>query len=130
MKQALFLLVILAVSACEDVYPEVVIVNKTRHDVLIKDISYNGCIWSGVLAYGEATAPQKCLPGSDRVHFKKFTATTYEEYDEDALEPLTPTWFNYMTTRSYDASTLDFYLIEIDLEGLEQDFSAPGPYGH
>jgi hypothetical protein len=77
-----------------------------------------------VLAYGEATTSQRCLPGEDRVHFKKLDVT------QAAASPDTaPTWFNYQTSAEETADYGGFYLLTVTLD-MEQDFSIPGPYGH
>jgi len=115
---------------CDNAYPEVVIVNNTREGFLVRNPSFNGCLWTTVLAYGEATSPQRCPPGTDRVHFKKFDATSYRSTATDAGSETLPLWFNYQTVTAHDANYGDFQSIEIRLEDIEQDFSAPGPYGH
>ncbi len=146
---------VVALSACEDAYPEVIVVNRTAESVLLRDPSFNGCLWNVVLAYGEATAPGRCLPGRDRVHFQRLDAAAYcrEQAQDETIdgvcacgegsEPpegvagvdpnlvnLEPTWFPYQTVARHHAGYGDFVVLEITLEGLEQDFSAPGPYGH
>lgn len=117
---------------CADTYPEVVVVNQTEQRILLRNISYNGCLWDGVLAFGEATAPQRCPPGSDRVHFKKCDVSQHDDAlvrtREEGEE--SPLWFNYQTVTKHELGYGDFQKIEIRAEDLEQDFSAPGPYGH
>ena len=44
-------------AGCDLAYPEVAVVNRTAPHVLLRDPSYNGCRWKGVLAYGESTTP-------------------------------------------------------------------------
>jgi hypothetical protein len=126
-------------SGCDLAYPEVVIVNKTGEDILIKNPSFNGCGWDTVLAYGEATSPGRCLPGADRVRFQKFSAAAYcleqaedgEAADVDpGLKSETPTWFNYQTVSAHHVDYGDFQIFEIKLDEMEQDFSTPSPYGH
>lgn len=141
-------------TACELVYPEIIIVNKTAEHVLLKTVSFNGCLWEGVLAYGDATAPGLCLPGSARVHFEKFDASNYciqqatdgtfegvcpcddegDTGDTSSTDPgminTEPFWFNYMTVQSYEADNGDFIRIEITMDEIEQDFDVVGPYGH
>lgn len=95
----------------------------TSEELLLRDVSFNGCLWTEALAYGEATEPQQCLPGSDRVHFKKLDLSKYSGQAE-------PLWFNYQTICAYSAGYGDFQRIEIGPAGIEQDFSVPGPYGH
>ena len=67
-------LVATALAGCDLEYPEVVVENQTKDQMLVKYSSFNGCIWSTVLAYGAATSPGRCLPGDDHVHFQKFDA--------------------------------------------------------
>lgn len=117
-------------AGCDNVYPEVVVVNTTREGFLIRNPSFNGCLWNTVLAYGESTSPQRCLPGSDRVHFKKFDASSYNSVLPDGGAEATPRWFNYQTVSDHQVDYGDFESIEIKLEDIEQDFSVPGPYGH
>jgi len=139
-------LVLLAVlislaGGCDLAYPETVVVNKLDQRVLVRNLSFNGCLWNTVLAYGEATSPGRCLPGEDRVHFEKFDAGAYcqKQADDGTIEGVcacntdgqpddnpmdsglsneVPTWFNYQTISSFRAGY------------IEQDFSVPGPYGH
>lgn len=141
----------LFVAGCDLAYPEVVVTNRTAETVQLRDVSFNGCSWEGVLAFGESTSPGRCLPGEDRVHFQRFDAAAYcREQAEDGtidglcpgdvgtadvetMEGLTnaePMWFNYQTVRSMSVAYGEFRRFEITLTGLEQDFSVPGPYGH
>jgi hypothetical protein len=113
----------LGVAGCEDAYPEVVVINLTGDSVQLRDVSFNGCLWTDILGYGEATSPQKCPPGSDRVHFKKLD--TSRSSGQEA-----PLWFNYQTISEHKADYGDFQRIEVTLTDIEQDFSIPGPYGH
>jgi hypothetical protein len=123
-------------GACEEMYPEVVVVNRTNEHILIKNASFNGCLWNQEIAFDEATSPGRCLPGDDKVHFQKFDAEAYcQEQAEDAgvdsgLVNEEPTWFNYQTISVKSVDYGDFELFEITLDDMEQDFSAPGPYGH
>jgi hypothetical protein len=141
-------------AACDLEYPEVVVVNNTAARILVKNPSFNGCVWNTVLAYGEATSPGRCLPGGDRVHFQKLDVEEYcRAQAEDGTIPslcscgggstaapanivdagLTsaePTWFNYQTVSAMRAGYGDFHRFEITLDDMEQDFSIPGPYGH
>lgn len=142
-----------ALAGCDSAYPEIVVVNNTSERVLVRNVSFNGCLWPEVLAYGEATSPQRCPPGSDRVHFKKFDAEKYcQQQAEDGTldgicpcdggvavpaEPVdpglteaVPLWFNYQTLSEHSAGYGDFQRIELTLTDMEQDFSIPGPYGH
>lgn len=115
-------------SACELVYPEVAVVNLADEQILIKDVSFNGCVWDEVLAYGEATPPGRCLPGEDKIHFKRLNTATYCQ--EQAEDETAPNWFNYQTVSVKQAGHDGFHLFEISLDDMEQDFSVPGPYGH
>ena len=139
-------------SGCESVYPEVVVVNRTDEHILIKDISFNGCIWSDVIAYEEATSPGRCLPGADRVHFKKLDTYQFcREQVEDGVQPTLcicdtdwqpdtdidegeineiPNWYNYRTLAINKVEYGEFYRFEITLDEIEQDFDVPGPFGH
>jgi hypothetical protein len=141
-------------SACDFSYPEVVVVNQTNEHILIKNISFNGCVWNRVLAYGDATSVGRCLPGEDHVHFQKLDAERYcqEQAKDKTLDGVCPcdtdpdagadsgidpglvneqpNWFNYQTTVTKDVDYGGFYLFKITLKGIEQDFSTPGPYGH
>lgn len=141
----------LAMIGCEVAYPEVVVTNAIAETVQVRHVSFNGCAWEGVLAFGEATAPGRCLPGSDRVHFEKLDAAAYcreqagdgtldgvcpcgpqtatPELDEGLLN-VEPMWFSYQTTSAKTVRYGGFYHFELTPTGLEQDFSVPGPYGH
>ena len=105
-------------GACQEIYPEVVVVNLTSPDLQVRDPSISGCRWSAVLAYGEATSVGRCLPGADRVHFEK------QDTDDASA------WFPYQTLTAHTLDYGDYRVIELRLEDMEQDFSAPGPYGH
>ena len=94
------------------------------------------------------------VPGDDRVHFKRLNAETYcqdeaqdrtlpgvcpcdggvapelDAGDVDADVNTQPMWFNYQTVSSKHVGYGGFYLFEITLDDMEQDFSIPGPYGH
>ena len=146
-------------AACDEMYPEVIIVNHTGEHILLKDISFNGCTWQGVIAFDEATASQYCLPGKDRIHLKKLDAHAYcsaqaadgmlddvclchsdtdntDTDDDDSpavdegLVNEEPNWFNYQTVSVHEVDYGQFRRFEITLNNLEQDFSVPGPYGH
>ena len=116
-------LVAFAIAGCENAYPEVVVTNDTGESVQVRDVSFNGCLWTEVLSYGETTSPQRCPTGTDRVHFKKLDAAKYSGQGA-------PLWFNYQTISEHSADYGDFQRIEITLTDMEQDFSVPGPYGH
>ena len=139
---------------CDLAYPEVAVVNRTADPVLLKNPAFNGCVWNVVLANGEATSPGRCLPGEDHVHFQKLDAAEYcQEQATDGTLPgvcpcdggvrssrdggiqeglvnAVPTWFNYQTVSVKTVGYGHFYLFEIALDDMEQDFSVPGPYGH
>ena len=139
-------------AGCDMAYPEIAIVNKTGKRILIKDISFNGCLWSAALAYDETTSPERCLPGEGRVHFKKLDIEAYcrEQVENGALDGLCacnkdaatgdftedetfteePNWFNYQTISIKKADYGDFRIFGITLDAIEQDFAAPSPYGH
>jgi hypothetical protein len=155
-NRARFLCVLVSalLAGCDLGYPEVAIVNQTADPILIKNPSFNGCIWSTVLANGLATSPGRCLPGDDHVHFQKLNAEAYcQEQTEDGtlagvcpcdggvassrdggiidgLVNAIPTWFNYQTITVKHVGYGRFYLFEITPDDMEQDFSVPGPYGH
>lgn len=151
----LALLAALAVAGagCDLAYPEVVVTNRTAAHVLLKDPSYNGCRWMGVLAYGESTTAKRCLPGSDRVHAGKFDPVRWcqdqaragtaaadcaavvradgtVDPSDPALASVVPTWFPYRTVTVHHAEYGEFRAFEVTLDDLEQDFDVPGPYGH
>ncbi|MGI5861234.1 MAG: hypothetical protein ACOX6T_04145 [Myxococcales bacterium] len=135
-------------TGCDLAYPEVIVVNSTRPEVLLRKVSFNGCLWEGVLAYGEATSPGRCLAGEDRVHFEKLDAHAYAREQATAgmldgcggtsCEPSSPEerpeaepmWFAYRTTSSHSAEWGGLHRVEIRLDAIEQDFEVPGPYGH
>jgi hypothetical protein len=141
-------------TGCDLDYPEVAVVNRTQDPILLKNPSFGGCVWNTVLANGAATSPGRCLPGDDHVHFQKLDAAEYcAEQAADGTLPgvcpcdggveasrdggiqeglvnAVPTWFNYQTVSVRHASYGQFYLFEITLDDMEQDFSVPGPYGH
>lgn len=134
---------------CEAVEPYVVIVNRTAEHVLIANLTYNGTIWNTVLAFGESSAPLSCMTGTGQVHFRKYDAYSYcrDQVQYGLIDSLcmcdsawisvdtsvisaTPIWYNYRTIEKHTTGYNDFLIVEITLEGMEQDFSAPGPYGH
>lgn len=120
----------LTLTGCELAYPEVVVVNQTDEHTLLRRISFNGCLWEGVLAYGEATPVDSCLPGEDRIHFEKLdTAAWCAEHATDA-QAASPLWFAYQTMARRQAEPGEFQRFEVTLSQIEQDFSVPGPYGH
>lgn len=138
-RLSLWLLLPISAAACDIAYPEVVIVNRTAPQMQLRHISFNGCLWEGVLAYGEQTAVARCLPGKGRVHFQRFDALGYGAIDEDCDKtdscpldggPQKPLWFNYQTISEQSAPLGTFQIFEIALDGMEQDFSLPGPWGH
>jgi len=114
----------LAAMSCDLVYPEIVVENQTASHVLLRNPSFNGCVWNVVLAYGESTSSGRCLPGSDHVHFQKL------DLDQAAADTGAPTWFNYQTTSVKHVGYGSFHIFEVELGDMEQDFSIPGPYGH
>jgi len=141
----------LAAAGCDLAYPEVVVTNDTAETVQLRNISFSGCAWGDVLAFGEATSPGQCLPGKDRVHFEQLDFAAYcreqaedgtlegvcpcgaSEDDVETMEELTnvePTWFSYQTASVKHVDYGDFRTFEIRLSDMEQDFTVPGPYGH
>jgi hypothetical protein len=136
-------------SGCQMAEPEAVVINKIAPHILISDPSFNGTVWNTVLRYGDATSPRRCMRGDGQVHFKKFDAYNYcrrqsayglidsicmcdsswrsDDTDVIGSEPL---FFNYQTITATDATYGSFHVIELTLDNMEQDFSAPGPYGH
>jgi hypothetical protein len=146
-----FGIALVAASGCEFAYPEVVVTNDTAETVQIRNISFSGCAWDGVLAFGDSSSPGRCLPGEDRVHFEKLDVAAYcreqaedgtldgvcpcgtNEGDVETMEELTnaePMWFSYQTASPKHVEYGDFRIFEIRLSDMEQDFSVPGPYGH
>jgi hypothetical protein len=149
-----FMLVSGVLAGCDLANPEVAIVNRTADPVLLKNPSFNGCIWNTVLATGDATSSGRCLPGNDHVHFQKLDVEAYcqeqaidgtlagvcpcdggvaSSQDGGIIEGLVnaiPTWFNYQTVTIKHVGYGQFYLFEITPDDMEQDFSVPGPYGH
>jgi|GEM_PF-694101 hypothetical protein len=140
---------LLLLFSCTDFQPEVVIINKTAEHILIRNPSFNGCVWNVMLAYGETTSPGRCLEGTGKVHFQKFDAFEYcrEQHEDGTIDSLcscdtakpivdsglintTPFWFNYETLSITDAKNGDFVVIELTEDDMDQDFSVPGPYGH
>jgi len=127
-------LALACVGACDLAYPEVVIVNRTSEAILVKNPSFNGCVWNTVLAYGQASTPDRCLPGGDRVHFQKLDVAASEAAADGGVTAdgglAPPTWFNYQTVSVKRVDYGDFRVFEITPDDMEQDFSIPGPYGH
>lgn len=136
-------------AGCDDIYPEVVIKNSLGESTIIKDISAGGCIYSEVLTYGNTTSPMRCLPGKQKITFKKMdieryclTQTEYGNIDGlclcDGGTPILdtdivskePLWYNYMSIKTFDLKRGESYFVELKAEEIEQDFSVPGPYGH
>lgn len=147
----LTVLEVLVLIGCDLAYPEVVIVNKTAGHIQLRDLSFNGCAWDTVLAFGETTSIGRCLPGEDRVHFEKLDVAAYcrQQAEDDTIDGvcpcdggvpdagsdggqvnMVPTWFNYQTVSLRRTGYGGFHLFEVTLDDMEQDFSVPGPYGH
>lgn len=112
-------LLALGLAGCDLAYPEVVVVHRAGERYLLRDLSFNGCLWDSVLADGEATPPGLCLPGEDRVRFRRLDLRG----DGEAL------WFNYQSAPR-QAGYGELRRFELTLGEMEQDFSVPGPYGH
>jgi len=119
-------------AACDVDYPEVVVVNRIAADVVIRNPSFNGCRWNVTLNYGDATAPRRCLPGRDKVHFQKLDlGMVFQQWEDTQGEPSALLWFNYQTVAEWSVDAGDFRVIDVTGgAALEQDFSIPGPYGH
>jgi len=148
LKTAITLLAVLSISGCELSYPEVVVINKTSPSVMIRNLSFNGCLWVQDLTYGQSTSPGRCLPGEDNIHFQKMDLTRYIQASDGGIILCSdggdssdggssdsgcldaPVWFNYQTITVMNAGYRDYLIFEITLEDMEQDFSVPGPYGH
>lgn len=133
--------------SCEEIEPEIIIVNEIGNQVLVKDISFNGCLWTSVLAYGETTSPKQCMSGPGRIRFQRFDVEEYCKiqaeqgyidsicYCDDPIEDPTlinniPLWFRYQTIKTRTAKLGHFHIFILTDEDQEQDFSAPGPFGH
>ena len=138
-------------AGCDLGYPELIVVNQTDDTIQLRNISFNGCVFPGVLPYGEATSPLRCLPGKEPVRFEKFDAANYcrdqakdatvdgvcpcdgepdpTRADKGLVNPK-PMWFNYMTRTRHRLDYGDLRVIEITRDEMEQDFSVVGPYGH
>lgn len=134
-------------------YPEVVVVHALGERELVQQISYNGCLWPSVLAPGKATSPQRCVPGTGRVAFKRLDVGNYcrKQIEQCAFGDVCPCqqpdpsdtdspswskpnpkplWFNYRTITTFHADYGDYLRVELVPEDLEQDYTIPGPYGH
>lgn len=130
---ALFGVLAFAASGCELLYPEVVVESRTDEQVLVRNASFSGCLWPEMLARGEVSRPQRCLPGEDRLHFERLDVAAYGGAGGAGGSGAEPTWFPYQTVRSWKAGEAGYdelLHIEIRSDDLEQDFSVPGPYGH
>jgi hypothetical protein len=131
----------LLLGGCEYRYPEVAVVNGIGDQVLIREVSFNGCKWPTVLAMDETTSPGRCLVGDDKIHFEKLDIAEYWSeqtdgglaaqggVDQGPPNPV-PLWFSYQTISVKHVGQDAFYLFRITLDDIEQDFSVPGPYGH
>lgn len=102
---------------------------------MVKNISFNGCLFSGVLAYEQSTSPEFCLPGKDKVHFLKYDAKSYQEDEgesemDDTTDSDKPLWYPYQTVTVKSVEYGEFHRFELVPGDLEQDFSTPGPFGH
>lgn len=140
--------------SCELAYTEVAVVNLIDEDVLISQVSFNGCKWEESIAFGEATSPGRCLPGTDSVHFKKLDGHSYcsEQVEDGSIDELCycdpedappddepvdpglinqqPMWFSYKTISVKEVSWGSFQVFYLRADDIEQDFEVPGPYGH
>jgi hypothetical protein len=153
-KTFFFIIIMLFLTACDYGYPEVIVINMTDETILIKNVSFNGCLWPDVIAYEKATSLGRCLPGEGKIHFERLNTETYcqrqaekqtledvclcngasEEQNNEMFETqeynATPLWFNYQTLSIISVDYGDFIVFEITMDDMEQDFSKPGPYGH
>jgi hypothetical protein len=143
----------LLLAACDLGYPEIAVVNRTAPYVLLRSLSFSGCKWEGVLAFGEASSLDRCLPGEDRIHFQKLDAQAYcrEQAADGAIEGVCPCdagtaapdaatdpglvnqepfWFNYQTVSAERVGYGELRVLAVTPADMEQDFSVPGPYGH
>ncbi len=140
---------LLGYLSCQFQDPEVIIINKTSPEIMLRNTSYNGIIWNTVLNFKDATSPRRCLTGKGHVHFQKMDVHDYcrhqTEYglldsvcwcdttasikDSDVIGA-EPIWFNYRTISRQEAGFNDLIIFEITLDDIEQDFSISGPYGH
>jgi len=137
----------LTLAACDFAYPEVALRNDLGEGVWLRAASYSGCAWSEVLAPGAVSAPERCLPGESRVHFELLrvpadcAALATEPGGQEACADAPPpapgdpprdvgTWFPYKTVWQETVDYGDFRVLELRGDAVEQDFSAPGPYGH
>jgi hypothetical protein len=111
-------------GGCDLAYPEVVVTNRISAHVLVRNPSFNGCVWNVTLAYGDSTSPGRCLRGSDHVHFQKL------DLDQEASDPAALVWFNYQTISIESVGYGSSHTFEVTADDMEQDFSVPGPYGH
>ncbi len=148
-RSAFVFLLFSFICGCDDLYPEVVVINSLGGSIMVKDISAGGCLYEGVLTYNNATSPMRCLPGEYSITFKKIdvekyckTQTEYGNieglclcdggtpYADTDIVSKGPLWYNYKTMKSFIFKRGESYLIELKQDDIEQDFSVPGPYGH
>lgn len=115
-------------GGCDLVYPEVAVVNRTAASIQLRNPTFSGCAWAAVLAYGEATTLEHCLPGADRIHFEKLELGTPSDARSDATA--LPVWFRYQTRSPRQVDYGEQQVFEVTADDLEQDFTLPGPYGH
>lgn len=107
--------------SCEDLHPVVAVRNgfDSASGVQVANIRFNGCVWPGVLAPGETTSFQVCLPGAGRVLFDKF-------------DPTSPTlgWQGRRSATVFDLGALRSCTITLGPDEDERDTEAPGSHGH
>lgn len=141
---------LLLIPGCTLDEPEVVIVNLIDEQTMVANPSFNGAVWHTVLRYGEYSAPQRCLRGSDQVHFLLFDPYAYcrAQAASGALDSLCPCdsttpappdstqssarplWLTFQTISVHEASAGDYYIIELRANNIMRDYTTPGAAGH
>lgn len=100
------------------------------HSHLVRQISFHGCLWPESLVAGEVTPHAPCMPGGDRVHFQTLDvdAPCGDGRAPDACSA--PLWLPYQTLATYAVDYGDTLVVRLVGDEIEQDFTAPNPYGH
>ena len=132
----------LGALGCDVAYSEVALRNATEAPLILRHLSFVGCLWEQTLEYGGTTAPHACPPGQGRVHFEKLDTRTPSGWrggaDDDAAARArtadesapVPVWFPYQTRSTYELGYGEFRVLSVTSDDLEQDFEAPAPFGH